>query len=263
MIDPRARFTDAAAAYARYRPGYPAEIVQLCKEYAGLKAGATVVDVGCGTGISSRLFAGRGLTVVGIEPNAAMRQAAVAAGGDIDYRPGEAAATGLADASADLIVAAQALHWFDMPPTMREWRRVLKPGGACAAFWNYRSDAGWQVEYEALLSRFSSDYAAVSKATGRGDDNSRWVRESAECQDLLEHHLSNAQSLDWQGLHGRAWSSSYVIHGNVDRAAFDAELRALFEAHARDGRIAFEYRVYLLLWRFSAQAAAHGPRRRS
>lgn len=248
MVDPRDRFTAAADAYARYRPDYTDEIVHACAEYAALKPGATVVDVGCGTGIASRLFARHGYRVIGIEPNDAMRQKAVEAGG-AEFRPGEAAKTGLPGACADLVIAAQAMHWFDMPPTLAEWRRVLKPGGACAAFWNYRSEEGWQRDYEALLNRASSDYAVAMNKAGRGDDNSKWVRASPQCRDIREVNAENAQTLDWDGLLGRVWSSSYMIHGNVDRAAFDRELRALFDSNNEGGRIRFAYRLYVLLWR--------------
>lgn len=249
MVDPRDRFTAAADDYARYRPDYTDQVVRECATYAGLEPGATVVDVGCGTGISSRLFARHGYHVIGVEPNQAMRDKAAQAGGGVEYRAGEAAATGLPGASADMIIAAQALHWFDMPPTLAEWKRVLRPGGACAAFWNYRSDEGWQIEYEALLKKHSSEYPMVQKATGHGDDNSRWVMASPLCRDIREVNLRNAQVLDWDGLLGRAWSSSYIIHGNVDREKFNAELRALFDRHSAGGKVEFAYKLYLLMWR--------------
>ena len=249
MVDPRDRFSAAADDYARYRPGYPDTIVTACADYAGLAPAATVVDVGCGTGISSRLFAAKGFRVIGVEPNEAMRAKAALAGGDVEYRAGEAAATGLPDACADLIIAAQALHWFDMEPSLAEWRRVLKPGGACAAFWNYRSDEGWQREYEDMLKRHSSEYPVVQKATGKGDDNSAWIKASPQCSEVHEMNLHNAQTLDWDGLLGRAWSSSYVIHGNVNREVFNAELREMFDRHSREGQVKFAYNLYLLLWR--------------
>jgi SAM-dependent methyltransferase len=249
MVDPRERFSAGADDYARYRPDYADEVVKACAAYVPLAPGANVVDVGCGTGISTRLFARHGYRVIGIEPNDAMRTHAQHGGGD--YRKGEAASTGLARASADLIFAAQALHWFDMPPVLTEWKRVLRPGGACAAFWNYRSDEGWQAEYEAMLRRHSKEYPVVQKATGKGDDNSGWVKSSSLCQDIREVHLENAQSLDWDGLQGRLWSSSYMIHGSVDREAVNRELRAIFDKHSQSGRIAFAYKLYLLLWRIA------------
>lgn len=249
MVDPKDRFSDAADLYARYRPDYPDEVVARCAQYADLKPGASVVDVGCGTGISARLFARHGYRVTGIEPNASMRAKAVDAGGGVSYREGEAAKTGLPDAAADLIIAAQALHWFDMATTLPEWKRILRPGAACAAFWNYRGNEGWQGEYEALLRKHSVEYPVVDKAIGNGDDNSRWVKSSPLCVGIEEHDLANRQRLDWQGLQGRCWSSSYMIHGKVDAPAFNADLRALFDRHHSGGTIEFVYRLYVLLWR--------------
>ena len=70
-MDPRERFSSAADDYAKYRPDYPDELVAVCAEFAGLVAGADVVDIGCGTGISSRRFARHGYRVTGVDPNAA------------------------------------------------------------------------------------------------------------------------------------------------------------------------------------------------
>lgn len=248
-MDPRERFRGLAGDYARHRPDYPDEVVRACMAYAGLSAGARVVDLGCGTGISARRFAAHGLRVTGVDPSEDMLAQARDAGGGPGYVRGEAARTGLPERSADLIVAAQALHWFDMEACLPEWRRLLGPGGPCAAVWNYRRDDGWQAEYEALLGRFSSEYPVVRKATGRGDDNSPWVKSSPRCVDVAEHEFENGQPLDLEGLLGRAASSSYVLHGVADRAGFEAELRTLFARHQRGGRLTMRYRTYLLLWR--------------
>ena len=71
--------------------------------------GAVLVDVGCGTGISSRLFTERGMSVIGIEPNAAMRgepkrRARPGRRRAAPWMPAEA--TGLPDAAAECVVAA-------------------------------------------------------------------------------------------------------------------------------------------------------------
>src|SRR5262249_54407945 len=73
MYDPEARFPGLAGAYDRYRPTYPDEAVQLIITRGGLGPNSLLVDVGCGTGISSRLFARRGIPVLGIDPNDNMR----------------------------------------------------------------------------------------------------------------------------------------------------------------------------------------------
>src|SRR5690606_4672034 len=105
-----------------------------------------LVDVGCGTGISTRLFAARGVRVLGIEPNADMRRQAAqtpppGGGSPPEYRAGTAEATGLPAGCARAILAAQAFHWFDPDGALREFRRILEPGGWVALMANERDES--------------------------------------------------------------------------------------------------------------------------
>src|SRR5205807_1633654 len=97
------RFTGRQDLYARFRPTYSAEAIDTVLRRTGLDSGGLLVDVGCGTGLSSRLFAERGVDVVGIEPNAAMREQALKAGGSVRYQDGRAEATGLPDGCARVV----------------------------------------------------------------------------------------------------------------------------------------------------------------
>src|SRR5215468_169945 len=69
------RFSNRVENYAKYRPGYPPEVLELFKNELGLMADSVLADIGSGTGISSRLFVENGNTVYGVEPNDAMRAA--------------------------------------------------------------------------------------------------------------------------------------------------------------------------------------------
>src|SRR4051812_12631337 len=108
-LNPTGRFSGLADLYAKFRPGYPDTALDYLLGRCGLTAASLVVDVGCGTGISSRLLAGRGPRVLGIEPNAEMRARAateVSPGQQAPgYRDGRAEATGLPDAGADAVLA--------------------------------------------------------------------------------------------------------------------------------------------------------------
>ena len=77
QMNPQQRFSDRAEDYAKYRPSYPSEAIDSILE--GLEAPERLIaaDIGAGTGISSRLFAARGVKVIAIEPNAAMREAEI------------------------------------------------------------------------------------------------------------------------------------------------------------------------------------------
>src|SRR5919107_2352155 len=76
MRDPKLRFSNRATDYAKYRPGYPREILSFLEEKCGLTNGSVVADVGSGTGILSKLLLQNGNRVLGIEPNEEMRRAA-------------------------------------------------------------------------------------------------------------------------------------------------------------------------------------------
>ena len=241
--DPRARFSAAADDYHRHRPAYPPELVPWVAQVTGLPAGAPIADVGCGTGISTRLFAAAGYSVVGVDPNEEMLARAREAG-LAEYRRGESASTGLPEAGYDLVTVGQALHWLDVPVTLLEFRRILKPSGWCCAFWNLRAPCPLQEEYERLLLEHSTEYRAVP----RPDAAIRALHQAPEVTSLREAEFPNAQVLDRSGFLGRVHSSSYVAHGVRDRGTFDAALGALFDRHQSDGRVRVPYRTLALLW---------------
>src|SRR6266700_3319449 len=77
MSDSVERFSNRVENYLKYRPDYPSEIIPFLAENCGLTPESIIADIGCGTGISSRMFLENGNRVFGVEPNAAMRDAAV------------------------------------------------------------------------------------------------------------------------------------------------------------------------------------------
>lgn len=130
-------FTGQARHYARARPGYPDALIDGLMRQLDVHDGALAVDVGAGTGISSRLLARHGLRVIAVEPNATMR-AEAAADANVSWQDGSFEATGLADACADWVVAAQAFHWARPERALPELRRILKADRWFTAFWNDR-----------------------------------------------------------------------------------------------------------------------------
>ena len=90
-------------------------------------------------GISSRLLAERGASVLAIEPNQAMREAAEPHP-RVEWIAGTAEWTGLDEASIDLVTAFQAFHWFDHAKALNEMVRILRPGGRAAVVYNERDE---------------------------------------------------------------------------------------------------------------------------
>jgi SAM-dependent methyltransferase len=244
-VDPRERFAGAASGYARSRPSYPGPLVDWVLAEAGVRRGNHAADVGCGTGIFTRILAERGLEVVGVDPSEDMLAEARAAGGPAKYHRGEAASTGLDDASVALVTVAQAFHWFDADAALAEFHRVLRPGGRVAAIWNLRAESSFMAEYQALLRRFSSEYSVMET----WEESLARLRAHPRVTAPRDFEAPNTQVFDFEGLRGRAWSSSYVFRGVRDGEGFDTALRALFDAHARDGAIEFPYRAVALSFR--------------
>jgi len=123
----------AAADYGQFRQGFPVEFFhRLLRLQVGL-TGQRLLDVGTGTGLLARDFARRGCRVTGIDPSPALL--AIAEGANIrevvrpKYVLGRAEATGLPDASFDIVSAGTCWHQLDRAAAAREARRVLLPNG--------------------------------------------------------------------------------------------------------------------------------------
>src|SRR5262245_1062311 len=114
-MDSRERFSATVDEYRQHRPDYPEALIDWVMSDAALSVGSLVIDVGCGTGISSRQLAQRGLRVIGVDPNDAMLAEARHAGesASLRYLKGDAETLAL-DETADGLVCAQALHWVDL-----------------------------------------------------------------------------------------------------------------------------------------------------
>jgi SAM-dependent methyltransferase len=128
------RFSGFADLYDAVRPVPPMVLADVITAYAGDRP-TLVVDLGCGTGLSSRWAARWSNEVVGVEPSADMRARAaeVTTAANVRYAAGWSSATDLPDGCADLVLAVQALHWMEPTGTFAEVARLLRPGGVFAA----------------------------------------------------------------------------------------------------------------------------------
>jgi SAM-dependent methyltransferase len=239
------RFSNRVDDYVRYRPGYPAEVVDFLHGQ-GVRADAVIADIGSGTGIFTALLLDAGHTVYAVEPNAPMRAAAESTLGSnprFHSVDGTAESTTLPDASVDAIVAAQAFHWFDVPKARVELERILRPGGLVALVWNDRREEGstFATQYQALIDRYNTDLATVDHRRLTRDDASA-VRGFFGDAQMREARFENHQDLGFDGLRGRLVSSSYIPSpGEPHYDEMIEELRALFDRHAVGGRVRLDY----------------------
>ncbi|MFF4651028.1 class I SAM-dependent methyltransferase [Streptomyces sp. NPDC001380] len=168
-------FGAVAAEYDAARPSYPAALLDAVEELAGRPlAGADVLDVGAGTGISARALLARGARVTAVEPTAGMagRLRAVSPGLPLVRADGNALP--FRDSSADLVTYAQAFHWTDPARSVPEAVRVLRPGGALALWWNLK-DRGvpWVREQSARMRAACPRYHGHRPYGGPPEDLSR------------------------------------------------------------------------------------------
>ena len=254
MNDPTKRFSNRVENYVKYRPGYPREVVDVLARECGLTPGSTVVDVGSGTGILTRLFLDNGNRVIAVEPNREMREAAERLLGGLpgfESVDGAAEATTLPDAVADLVAAGQAFHWFDQARTRDEFARILRPGGYVALVWNVRDVEAndFMRAYEALLREFGTDYEEVSHHGVALSEMDAFFGEGR----YELRTLRNGQVLDYEGLRGRLLSSSYVpAPGQPGFEPMLAALGELFKRHAADGTVELVYATKVFLGRIGA-----------
>ncbi len=167
-----------ADLYDRRRPSYPADAVRAVAALASAASpSGNVLDVGCGTGIFTRLLAAAlpdAFSVTGVEPGADMRATAAArseAGGRIRFVAGSAEALPAASQSIALVTAATAAHWFDRPKFYAEAARVLAPGASLALVQNERRwwDSAALAEYETILEGLVPGYRrGMHPAAGGG-----------------------------------------------------------------------------------------------
>jgi SAM-dependent methyltransferase len=241
--NPTERFTGRVESYRRYRPGYPRELADWLRSECGLSANAAVVDVAAGTGLLTEVLLEAGFAVTALEPNDEMRAACATLEANFPKLrcvPGTAEATGLPDASADLITVAQAMHWFDLERTRAEFARMLKPDGGCAVIYNNRRLGGdaFHDGYERLLREFGTDYMNVKEQhVGRKRLAQFFAPAEMRCRTF-----PNAQSLTLDALEGRILSSSYIPQpGHPRFAEMQAAIRQLFAETERDGTVTIEY----------------------
>jgi SAM-dependent methyltransferase len=199
-------------AYHQARPSSPGALVNLLCRLARVERPRLVVDIGSGTGLSTRAWADAAHAVLGVEPNAEMRAAADAdtPSSNVNYVRGYSDATGLNDDSADIVTYSQSLHWMDPQPTFTEAARILRPGGVFAAYdYELPPAVDWEVDaaFEYFLLRvgkFRRERLSIPPAEKTG--HVPRMRESGLFRYVRELGVSGEDRADAQRVVGLALS---------------------------------------------------------
>jgi SAM-dependent methyltransferase len=232
-------FQEAARAYERGRPDYPAEALDRMVQDLEIGRAATVLDLGAGTGKLTRMLVPTGARLVALEPVDAMRRAFVEAVPGVAVLGATAEALPFVDASFDAVVAAQSFHWFRGDAALAEAHRVLRPSGRLGLIWNIRDQSvPWMARLTEIIDRFES---------GAPRERTREWRRAFSATNyfgaLVQRRFQHLQRLDKEGLVDRVASMSFIATLAPDRhAQVLDEVRRLADEHADDkGQIVLPY----------------------
>jgi len=243
--------------YNRYRAPYPqGAIAQIL---SGLTANPILAaDIGAGTGIGSRQLADCGVQVIAVEPEAEMRNSAVPYDG-VKFVAGTAEQIPLETDSVDLVTAFQAFHWFDFAQSLKEFRRILKPGGRLALVWNFwdQQDAVSQTytKYLYQASKPADRYLKpIEMPSLKGVINALsyqlfWFGIYLPYfENLRRYTFTFEQFLDLEGLIGLARSQGSTPQSGVALEKLAAKLAALCDRNANsEGQVRLLYTTRLYL----------------
>lgn len=145
------RFMGFADIYDYARPKCPEKAIDIILKYLG-RSPSVVVDIGCGTGLSTFIWCGISNKVIGIEPSEDMLDTAIrksAGYGNVRFISGFSDKTGLEDGSADIVTCSQSFHWMNPETTINEVSRILKDKGVFAVYdCDWPPVCNWEIEKE-------------------------------------------------------------------------------------------------------------------
>jgi SAM-dependent methyltransferase len=244
-------FDTLAAVYATVRPTYPDQTFDAIEELSGRSLrGATVVDVGAGTGIASRQLRDRGASVTAIELSGPMLDRLAAASPGVAAVRGSGNALPLRDASADFVTFATAWHWLDPDLAVPEVRRVLRPGGALACFWNIPvPDVGVRRGYRERMREalgHDPDLGTMTSTDAKFDESPHIALGSHAGLEVRSAEFSWSRWITVDQRLANIRSRSYVAALPPGRLAWflDTERAALSERTRADGLVEEAYTTW-------------------
>jgi len=204
-------FSKGADAYKRARPDYAADAVAALVSRLEIDPRKRVVDLGAGTGKFTAQLVPTGAELIAIEPVANMRAHLANDLPSVRAIGGAAERIPLADGSADVVVVAQAFHWFDGPVALREIHRILRPGGGFTLVWNARDRVGWVGELAKMVDAYGD---AIQRY-----ETERWLQTfegDTGFTPLERQEFDNGQEVDVEQVLQRVASTSFIATLPVD-----------------------------------------------
>lgn len=251
-MDPRKRFSATVDDYRAARPSYAPDLLTWIWKEARLQEDDLILDMGCGTGISTRWLAESGLKVLGCEPNAEMLQAARDEGncfGKIEWILSDAESLELGPRKVKAIVGGQSFHWLNLSEANIRFRKALEPNGRVIAFWNVR-DEGFptmKAYFDLLMDECPAFPDQEIKLADLNFGITNLARDTASPPGLNDVHFEVLagieQVFNFDELVRRVWSSSYVRISVEDEPDFNSKLREFFDEFKVAEKLTFKYKT--------------------
>lgn len=247
LVQPIARFSSRVGHYTKYRPEYPAAILNYLEQSIFLSETFKIADIGAGTGNFTKLLLDKQYGVTAIEPNEDMRNVATkrfAAVPNYSSLAASAENTTLPDNSIDLITCAQSFHWFDPLLAVTEFERIIKPSGHILLLWNILSpESPFMNNYITLKDRYSESVRLPFTASLAN------LRSLFDPAPVIENSFSYSQCLDREGIKGHLLSHSRIpMTGSEAHDRMMYELDDLFDFYEENDCVTVHYvtKVYLI-----------------
>lgn len=220
------RFAGFGALYDESRPTAPQELIQILTAYLGKKP-QSVVDVGCGTGLSSFLWLNNADQIIGVEPSDDMRAVALAKWermnqpASIQFVSALSHELGLPSDSADIVTCSQSFHWMEPQSTLREFARVLRPGGVFAAYdCDWPPVISWEIEQQYMKLTSLGDQRAVELAP-KQEQAHKWNKDEHLKQIQSSGLFRYAREIvfhNWETCDGARYANLALSQGSLQTA---------------------------------------------
>ena len=241
------KFNQLADIYEKYRPSYPQEYIKDIITKCHLNAESIVADIGAGTGILTRQFLQNNLKVIGVEPNADMRKILKKLEVNQKFRlvEGTAEHTNLEDNNIDLIVVAQAFHWFNKEEFKKECKRILKPNGSVWILWNQLDETKDIIkEQKRIDDQYTNRFQEVTgilNATKKEKTLQGFFKEDKYEKKVVDNPLEN----DKEKFIGSNLSKSYSLKKNDEN--YENYIEAfgkVFDKYSKNGKVIIPNKTY-------------------
>lgn len=241
-------FTKLAKLYVN-RPGYSTRVIRTLAAYIGAyRDGFSVADVGAGTGKLTEILIQQGFSGYAVEPNDAMREEGICSLGSnkqFQWFKGTAEETTLPDSCVDWVFMASSFHWADTELALKEFRRILKPGGFFTALWNPRdiTRSSLEQKIEGIIADIVPELNRVSSGSGKfTQDLGYKLQMTNDFENLLFIEAEHEVFMDHERYLG-VWNSVNDIQAQAGPERFGQIMNAIREEIKNMDSISVPYKT--------------------